>query len=176
MIDAVRADVIPDNDAVVVNRSHFRCQGAGPVNRGEDALVVDKSVRVAQSVVVPSRHLAAVVDAERNRVEGARRLDMAEDAINAHHGMRETARLIGGKPGHVSLRVDPVKPGSERAGKAHVSEDAILPDKPVRGGAPFGGDAAVSTGLPRVVHLEEGGAVEAGKVNGVRTFPTTMKP
>src|SRR5207237_7573738 len=81
MVDAVRADVIPDNDAVVVNRSHFRCQGAGPVNRGEDALVVDKSVRVAQSVIVPSRHLAAVVDGERNRVDGVRRLDMAEDAI-----------------------------------------------------------------------------------------------
>src|SRR3989442_898353 len=34
MVDAVRADVIPDNDVVVVNRSHFRCQGAGQVNTG----------------------------------------------------------------------------------------------------------------------------------------------
>src|SRR5258708_38110574 len=35
VVHAVRADVIPDNDAVVINRSHFRCQGAGRVNRGE---------------------------------------------------------------------------------------------------------------------------------------------
>src|SRR5258708_5081115 len=97
MVHAVRADVIPDNDAVVTNRSYFRCQGAGRVNRGEDALVVDKAVRVAQSVVVPSRHLAEVVDGERNRVNGARRLGMAENAIDAHHGVCETARLIGGK-------------------------------------------------------------------------------
>src|SRR5437879_13739772 len=103
MVDAVRAYVIPDNDAVVVNRSHFRCQGAGRVNRGEDALVVDKSVRVALSVVVPSRHLIAVVDGERNRVDGARRLDMAEDAISAHDGMRETAGLMGGAPASVAL-------------------------------------------------------------------------
>src|SRR2546426_11156057 len=166
MIDAVRADVIPDNDAVVVNRSHFRRQGAGRVNRGEDALVVDKSVRVALSVVVPSRHLIAVVDGERNRVDGARRLDMAEDAINAHHGMSETARLIGGEPAHVSLLIDPVQPSSERAGKADVSEDAVLPDEAVRRGGSFRGDAADSHGLPPVVHLDDGGAGGAGIVNG----------
>src|ERR1043165_2161287 len=137
MVDAVRADVIPDNDAVVVNRTHFRCQGAGRVDRSEDALVVDESVRVAQSIVIPSRHLAAVVDGERNRVDGARRLDMAEDAINAHHGVGETSRLIAGKPAHVSLLIDPVQPGSERAGKADVSEHAILPDKSVRRGGSF---------------------------------------
>src|SRR5207249_9798284 len=114
--------------------------------------LVDNSVRVARSVVVPSRHLAAVVDGERNGVDGARRLDMAEDAINAHHGMSETARLIGGEPGHVSLRVDPVKPGPERAGKADVSEDAILPDEAVRRRGSFRGDAADSDGLPSVVH------------------------
>src|SRR5437879_10900213 len=164
MVDAVRAYVIPDNDAVVVNRSHFRCQGAGQVNRSEDALVVDKSVRFAQRVVVPSRHLAAVVDGERNRVDGARRLDMAEDAINAHHGMSETARLIGGEPGHVSLLIDPVQPGSERAGKADVSEDAILPEKSVRRGGSFRGDAADSHGPPPLVAVEDGAARRARAV------------
>src|SRR5258708_7111921 len=109
-VDAVRADVIPDNEAVVVNRSHFRCLGAGRVDGSEDALVVDKSVRVAQSVVIPPRHLAAVFDGERNRVDGARRLDMAEAAINAHHGVSEPPRLIGGKSAHVSLLINPIKP------------------------------------------------------------------
>src|SRR5260370_17706048 len=103
MVDAVRADVIPDNDAVVVNRSHFRCQGAGRVNSSEDAPMVDKAVRVAQSVVVPPRHLTAAVDGEGKGVDGSGRLDVAEDALNAHHGMSETARLIGRQPAPVSL-------------------------------------------------------------------------
>src|SRR5215470_4436703 len=77
MVDAVRADVIPDNEAVVLNRSYLRSQGAGHVNSSPDAPIVDKAVRDAQSVIVPSGHLTAVVDGERNGVYGARRLDMA---------------------------------------------------------------------------------------------------
>ena len=136
MIDAVLADVIPDNEAVVVNCAYLRCQGAGRIDSSKDALIVDKTVRGAQSVVVPSRHLTTVVDAERNGVHGAWRLDVAEDAINAHHGVSQTPCLIGGKPAHVSLLINPIKPGSERAGKVDVSEDAVLPDESVwRGGA-----------------------------------------
>src|SRR6516165_221748 len=117
MVDAVRAYVIPDDEAVVVNCAYLRRQGVGRVNGSEDALIVEKAVRVAQGVVVPSRHLTAVVDGESNGVDCTRRLDVAEDAINAHHGVTEAPRLIGGKPAHVSLLIDPIKPGSERAGK-----------------------------------------------------------
>src|SRR5262245_63848494 len=101
MVDAVRADVVPDNEAVILNRSYLRCQGAGHVNSSPDAPIVDKAVRDAQSVIVPSCDLTAVVDGQRNGVYGARRLDMAEDAINARHGVSEPPRLIGGKPAHV---------------------------------------------------------------------------
>src|SRR5258706_502794 len=163
---AVRADVIPDNEAVVVNRGHLRTQGTGRVNSTEDAPKVEKTVRVAQSVVVPSRHLTAVVDGERDGVEGARRLDVAEDAIHAHHGVRETPRLIGGKPAHVPLLIDPIKPGSERAGKTDVSEDAVLPEESVRRGGSFRRDAADSYDLPPVVHLDDGGSGRTGIVNG----------
>src|SRR5205807_8005747 len=116
--------------------------------------------------VVPSGHLAAVVDGEGNRVDAARRVDMAEAAINAHHGMSETTRLIGGEPGHVSLLIDPVQPSSERAGKADVREAAALPDEAVRRRGSFGRNAADSHGLPPVVHLDDGGAGGAGIVNG----------
>src|SRR5882762_1543869 len=166
MGNAVRADVIPRNEAAVVNRGHLGSQGSGRVNRSEDAPIVEKAVRVAQSVVVPSRHLTEVVDGECNGVDGARRLDVAEDAINAHHGMRETPRLIGGKPAHVSLLIDPIKPGSESAGKADVSEDAVLPEESVRRGGSFRRDAADSHGLPPVVHLDDGDASRAGIING----------
>src|SRR5438874_12842735 len=107
-------------------------------------------MRVTQSIVVPSCRLAAVVDGNRDRVEGASRLDVAEDAINAHHRVRETPRLIGGKPGHVSLLIDPIKPRSERAGKADMGEDAVLPDESVRRGESFRRDAADSDDLPAI--------------------------
>src|SRR6516225_9865712 len=102
MVDAVRTDVIPDDEAAVVNCGYLRCLGAGRVNRSEDTPIVDKAVRDAQSVVVPSRHLTAVVDGERDGVKRAGGLDMAEDAVNAHHGVSEAPCHIGGKPAHVS--------------------------------------------------------------------------
>src|SRR5882724_11297734 len=166
MVGAVQADVIPANEAAVVNGGHLRSQGVRRVNGSEDTPIVDKAVRDAQSVVVPSCYLTAVVDGERDGVDGARRLDMAEDAINAHHGVSETSRLIGGKPAHVSLLIDPIKPSSERAGKADVSEDAVLPDESVRRGGSFRRDTTDSHRLPPVVHLDDGGSGRTGIVNG----------
>src|SRR5204862_282550 len=115
--------------------------------------------------------LTAVVDGEGNGVNGAGRFDVAEDAIDAHHGMSETARLIGGKPTHVSLLIDPVNPCSERAGKADISEDAVLPDESVRRRGAFRRDAADSHSLPSVVHLNDGGAGGAGIVNSRENVP-----
>ena len=49
---AVHAHIVPDDDAVVVNRGYLRSQGIRRVNGSEDAPIVKKAVRVAQSVVV----------------------------------------------------------------------------------------------------------------------------
>src|SRR4051812_24850634 len=166
VIGSVRADVVPGNEAVVANRGHLRSEGAWHVDRSEDAPVIDKTVRDAQSVVVPSRSLTAVVDGERNGVGGTRRLYVAEDAIEAHHSMSEPSRLIAGKPAHVSLLIDTIKAGCERAGKTDGSEYAVLPNESVGRGGSFRRDAADSDGLPAVVHLDDGGAGRAGIVNG----------
>src|SRR5262249_27510207 len=156
-VDAVHAYIVPDDEAVVVNCAYLGCHGIGRVNGGEDALIVEKAVRVALSVVVPSCDLTAVVDGERNGGNGARRRDVTEDAINEHHGVGEAPGLIGGKPAHVSLLIDPVKPGPESAGKADVSEDAVLPDESVRRSGAFRRNAADSHGLPAVIHSNDGG-------------------
>src|SRR6185369_5633666 len=113
-----------------------------------------------------SRHLTVVVDGERNGVDRASRLHVVKDAVHAHHRVGETPRLIRGKPAHVSLLIDPVKPGSERAGEADVSEDAVLPDESVRRGGSFRWDAADSDDLPPVVHLDDRGAGRTRVVNG----------
>src|SRR5262249_33595950 len=151
-------------EAVVLNRGHLRAKGTRRINCSEDAPIIDKTVRVAQGIVVPPRHLAAVVNGERKRVEGAGPLDVAEDAINAHHGVSETPRLIGGKPAHVSQVINPIKPGSERPGKADFSKDAVLPEESVRRGRSFRRDSADSHGLSLVVHLDHGGAGRTGIV------------
>src|SRR5438046_2434067 len=143
---AVHAHIVPGDEAVAVGGGNLRSQGARRVNGSEDAPKEEKAVRVALSVVVPSRHLTAVVDGERKGVEGAGRFDVAEDTINPHHGMSETARLIGGKPAHVSLLVDPVKPCSERAGKADFVKDAVLPDEAIRRSGSFRRNAPYSQG------------------------------
>src|SRR5215471_20308814 len=150
MVDAVHVVVVPDDEAVVFNRAYLRCQRVGRINGSEDALIVEKAVRDALSVVVPSRHLTAVVDVEGNGVKGARRLDRAEAAIDSHHSMSKALRVLR-KPADVSLLIDPVKPGSERAGKADFSEDAVLPDESVWRGESFRRNAADSHGLPPVI-------------------------
>src|ERR1043166_7396152 len=83
---SVQAHIVPDDEAAVASGGYLRSQGARRVNGSEDAPIVEESVRVALSVVVPSRHLTTVVDGERKGVDGTGRFDVAEAAINAHHG------------------------------------------------------------------------------------------
>src|SRR5260221_11544208 len=85
---AVHAHIVPGDEAVVDSGGNLRSQGARRVNGREDATIVEKAVRVALSVVVPSRHLTAVIDGGRKGGDGAGRFDVAGDAINARRGMR----------------------------------------------------------------------------------------
>src|SRR5436305_6450283 len=127
-------------------------------------------MRVAQSIVVPSCRLTAVVDGNRDRVHGASRFDVAEGPIKTYHGVRETSRLIAGKPADVSLIIDAIKSRSERAGKADIREDAVLPDESVRRRRSFRRNAADAHGLAPLIHLDDGGPGRTGRDNGRENF------
>src|SRR5262249_7073405 len=117
------------------------------------------------SVIVPSCRLTSVVDGECDGVKCAGRLDRAEAPIDSDHGMSKALRVLR-KPTDISLLIDSIKPCSQGARKADVSEDAVLPDKSVRRGGSFRRNAGDSDCLPPVVHLDDGGARRTGIVNG----------